>query len=902
MRIGLFPFRWYSVGIMALSWYTEDLPIVYKELQTNEAGLRVEEATRRLKEDGPNTLPEVKPDGYQIIFLRQFQSPLIYLLLAASAAVFFLGEVADGSIILAVLLFNAIVGTIQEGKAQNTLHALKRYVETTATVVRDGTEISIPDYEVVRGDILVLREGEKVPSDARVIVANGLKLDEASLTGESEPVGKTAEVIHTQNLSVAEQKNMVFKGTNVVIGNGRAVVVTIGVNTVIGAIAKEISAIDTEIPLKANIRYLSRAIIVVVAVISIALFILGLIKGEEIVTIFATVISLAVSVIPEGLPIVITLVLATGVWRMSKRNALVKKLQAVEALGQARIIAVDKTGTITKNELVIREVWTDDKTFSISGIGYEPEGSFTLNSSIVDAANHPELLLVGKMAALSASARIFFSENEQRWRVTGDPTEAAIRVFGEKIGFKKDDSLREAPLVSEIPFDYRLKYHAAIFSTTEKDNVLVVSGAPEAVLARSTHIRRDGKNHPFGHDNQEDIKKIFAEMSNRGLRVVAIAMQEKFSESLSPETIEKLTFVGFFGMQDILRPEVAQAMERATAAGIRVVMITGDYTLTARAIAKEAGIWRECDEILTGVEMDEMSDDELKVRVANVSVFARVTPEHKLRIINAYKNRGEIIAMTGDGVNDAPSLVAADLGVAMGKIGTEVAKEAADIVLLDDNFGSIISAVEEGRSIYKTIKKVILYLFSTSLGEVLVITVALVLGYPLPLLAVQIIWLNFVTDGFLTVALAMEPKESGLLLGTFERPKKYFVDSLMTRRIVLMALPMMFGTLFLFQKYFETDIGKAWTISLTVLAVFQWFNAWNCRSESKSFFQMNFFSNTYLLVATVVVISLQMVAVYTPFFQRFLHTTPLGISEWLMIVPIAASIVAVEEIRKFLKS
>jgi len=902
LRIGLFPFRWYSVGIMALSWYTEDLPIVYKELQTNEAGLRVEEATRRLKEDGPNTLPEVKPDGYQIIFLRQFQSPLIYLLLAASAAVFFLGEVADGSIILAVLLFNAIVGTIQEGKAQNTLHALKRYVETTATVVRDGTEISIPDYEVVRGDILVLREGEKVPSDARVIVANGLKLDEASLTGESEPVGKTAEVIHTQNLSVAEQKNMVFKGTNVVIGNGRAVVVTIGVNTVIGAIAKEISAIDTEIPLKANIRYLSRAIIVVVAVISIALFILGLIKGEEIVTIFATVISLAVSVIPEGLPIVITLVLATGVWRMSKRNALVKKLQAVEALGQARIIAVDKTGTITKNELVIREVWTDDKTFSISGIGYEPEGSFTLNSSIVDAANHPELLLVGKMAALSASARIFFSENEQRWRVTGDPTEAAIRVFGEKIGFKKDDSLREAPLVSEIPFDYRLKYHAAIFSTTEKDNVLVVSGAPEAVLARSTHIRRDGKNHPFGHDNQEDIKKIFAEMSNRGLRVVAIAMQEKFSESLSPETIEKLTFVGFFGMQDILRPEVAQAMERATAAGIRVVMITGDCTLTARAIAKEAGIWRECDEILTGVEMDEMSDDELKVRVANVSVFARVTPEHKLRIINAYKNRGEIIAMTGDGVNDAPSLVAADLGVAMGKIGTEVAKEAADIVLLDDNFGSIISAVEEGRSIYKTIKKVILYLFSTSLGEVLVITVALVLGYPLPLLAVQIIWLNFVTDGFLTVALAMEPKESGLLLGTFERPKKYFVDSLMTRRIVLMALPMMFGTLFLFQKYFETDIGKAWTISLTVLAVFQWFNAWNCRSESKSFFQMNFFSNTYLLVATVVVISLQMVAVYTPFFQRFLHTTPLGISEWLMIVPIAASIVAVEEIRKFLKS
>src|SRR3989344_4079071 len=312
--------EWYSVTIMALSWYVEDLPVVYKELQTNEAGLRADEAARRLKEDGPNALPETKPDGYPIIFLRQFQSPLIYLLFAASVAVFLLGEVADGSIILAVLLFNAIVGTIQEGKAQNTLHALKRYVETTATVVRDGTEISIPDYEVVRGDILVLREGEKVPSDARVIVANGLKLDEASLTGESEPVGKTAEVIHTQNLSVAEQKNMVFKGTNVVTGNGQAMVVTTGVYTVIGTIAKEISAIDTEIPLKANIRHLSRAIIAVVGVISVSLFILGLIKGETIITIFATVVSLAVSVIPEGLPIVITLVLATGVWRMSKRK------------------------------------------------------------------------------------------------------------------------------------------------------------------------------------------------------------------------------------------------------------------------------------------------------------------------------------------------------------------------------------------------------------------------------------------------------------------------------------------------------------------------------------------------------------------------------------------------------
>src|SRR3989344_3835315 len=435
---------------MTLSWHAEELPIVYKELQTNEVGLRVDEAPRRLKEDRPSILPEVRPDSFSIVFLRQFQSPLIYILFAASMTVFLLGETADGSIILAILLFNATVGTIQEGRAQNTLRALKRYVETSATVVRDGQEMVIPDREVVRGDILVLREGEKIPSDARIIVANGLKTDEASLTGESEPVDKTADVIRQKDLPVAEQRNMVFKGTNVLIGNGQAVVASTGMRTVIGAIAKEISAIDTEIPLKANIRSLSRVIIAVVGVISVALFTLGLIKGEEIGTSFATVVSLAVSVIPEGLPIVITLVLATGVWRMSKRNALVKKLQAVEALGQARIIAVDKTGTITKNELVIREVWTDGKTFTMGGIGYEPEGSVTLDGSVVDAANHPEMLLMGKMAALSAGARVFFSEAEKRWRVTGDPTEAAIRVFGEKVGFKKDDSLREAPLVSEI--------------------------------------------------------------------------------------------------------------------------------------------------------------------------------------------------------------------------------------------------------------------------------------------------------------------------------------------------------------------------------------------------------------------------------------------------------------------
>ncbi len=388
-------------------------------------------------------------------------------------------------------------------------------------------------------------------------------------------------------------------------------------------------------------------------------------------------------------------------------------------------------------------------------------------------------------------------------------------------------------------------------------------------------------------------------MSQKGLRVIAVAASIGVSAAIAPESIGGLAFIGFLGMQDSLRPEVAEAMAKAEGAGIRVVMITGDHKVTAREIARQAGIYREGDEVLTGVEIDLLSDDELAERLPKTSVFARVTPEHKMRIVNAYKKRGEIIAMTGDGVNDAPSLVAADLGVAMGKIGTEVAKEAADIVLLDDNFGSIVSAVEEGRNIYKTVKKAVLYLFSTSAGEVAVIVVALFLGYPLPLIASQIIWLNFVTDGFLTVALAMESKERTLLSGAFYRPKKYIVDSLMIQRMVLMALPMTMGTLFLFSRYFEDDLVKAWTVSLTALAVFQWFNAWNCRSEGKSIFQKSWLSNKPLIGATAIIIGLQLAAVYLPVMQKILRTSPLQLSEWAMICLMATSIIAVEEIRKF---
>ena len=883
---------------MENNWHIKSATEVFKLLQSDGSGLSQAEAGRRLKKYGQNKLPEAKMDSLAVIFFRQFKSPLIYILFAASLVVFAMGETIDGSIILAVLLFNAIVGTIQEGKAQNTLLELKKYVETKATVIREGKELILSDGEVVPGDIIILQEGEKVPADARIIAAANLKIDEAALTGESEPAHKIVETQARYDLPIAEQKNMAFKGTHIVAGNGRAIVVATGLETAIGKISKAIAAIDTEIPLKTNIRDLSRLIVITVISICALLFLLGLVSGKSVKEMFTTVVSLAVSIIPEGLPIVMTLVLATGVWRMSKRNALVKKLQAVEALGQASVIAVDKTGTITKNELVIQKVYVDGKFFEVGGVGYEAKGKIRLNGSVIDSVNHPELLLAGKIAALCANARVLFSEEEKVWRVSGDPTEAAMFVLAKKLGFHKDDLERESPLVGEIPFDYKLKYHATLHRL-DGQKLLTIVGAPEVILSLAQKVWRGGKSYHLLNEEKQGLESIFLSMSQEGLRVVALAETREAPEILTAEKIKSLTFVGFFGMKDALRPEVSQAMQKAEAAGIRVVMITGDHKVTAQAIAKDAGIYQDGDTILTGFDIDALSDAELAEKLTGTSVFARVTPEHKLRIIKAYQARGEIVAMTGDGVNDAPSLVAADLGVAMGKIGTEVAKEASDIVLLDDNFGSIISAVEEGRSIYKTIKKVILYLFSTSAGEALTITGALFLGYPLPLLAAQIIWLNLVTDGFLDVALAMEPKEEGLLNGNFERPKKYLVDKLMAQRMFIMAVPMMIGTLFLFRGYFENDLAKAWTISLTTLAVFQWFNVWNCRHESKSIFQLNPLANKFLVGATAIIVFLQMLAIYNPVMQKILRTTELSLAEWLMIVPIAASIILVEEIRKF---
>lgn len=879
-------------------WHTQSVENVFKLLETDGHGLSSGEVALRIKKYGENKLPETKTDSTFRVFLRQFESPLIYVLIAAAAAVFILGEVIDAGVISAVLIINAIIGSIQEGRAQNTLASLKKFVETKATVLRDEREVIIPDSEIVPGDILILQEGERVPADARIISVRNLKADEAALTGESIPVRKSSETPTWEGLDVSERRNMLFKGTNISVGTGRAIVVETGINTEIGVIAKEISTISDDVPLKIEIDYLAKVIIFVTAIVASLLFVVGIITGKAPTEMFLTVIALSVSVIPEGLPIVLTLVLATGVWRMGKQNALVKKMQAVEALGQIDILAVDKTGTLTRNEMIVQKVYTNGRFFTMSGVGYDPHGEVMLNGASIDIVNHPDLLIVGKTSSVCANARVLFNEENGQWNISGDPTEAAMLVLSQKLGFHKNLLENESQVVAEMPFDYNLKYHAVL--NKEGDvNVLSLAGAPEIVLGFCNTIWNNSRSIPLDIEMRKQIESVLVEMSKEGLRVIALATFSGAKGLPGTEGPPYATFIGFLGMHDALRGEVPATILRARVAGVRTVMITGDHRVTAHSVAVEAGIFQEGDKILTGREIDVLSNEELVVIVADASVFARVTPEHKLRIIRAFKTGGKIVAMTGDGVNDAPSLSAADLGVAMGVIGTEVAKSASDIVLLDDNMNSIISAIEEGRSIYKTIKKVILYLFSTSAGEVLTIAGAIVLGYMVPLLPVQIIWLNFVTDGFLDVSLAMEPKEKGLLSEPRSSESRRLVDRLMITRIVIMASVMAVGTLYLFGDYAHGDPAKAWTVSLTLLAVFQWMNSLNCRSHKLSIFQMNPFSNIYLVGALAIVILLQMFALYTSIGQGILHTTPLSFSEWGLILLIASSIIIVEEIRKF---
>ncbi len=871
-------------------WHALDAAEVFRILASREQGLTAAEALARTRRYGENKLPEPKRKGWAAIFLSQFASPLIYVLIAADVAVFALRETTDGIIIAAILLFNAVLGTVQEGRAQNTIAALARFSETRAEVIRDGAEHNIPDTGVVPGDIVLLQEGEKVPADARLLEARNLRVSEAALTGESEPVHKDAARLPTSDLPgrqaglpTAEQKNMVFKGTTISVGTGMAVVVATGIHTVIGAISQKIAGIDTEIPLTKNLKQLARVVVYIVIALTAGIFALGVAEGRPIGEMFVAAVAISVAAVPEGLPLVLTVALAAGVWRLAKRRVLVKKLAAVEALGQAQEIAVDKTGTITRNELSIERVVMPSGEFEIAGTGYLPEP--------VIAAPSPELRQAALVAALCSNAHI--APNGGDWRLVGDPTEGALTVFAAKVGVHKDRLPAGARLVQDWPFDYQRKFHLALADAPE-GAFLAITGAPEVIIERCT----------IAASEKERMLQRFYGLSSEGLRVIGFAFAQNAPRDADPDHLPTgqaglppLAFGGLLAMRDGLREGIAELIARAESAGLRIIMITGDHAITAKAIAAQAGIWHEGDAVITGDELDKMSEEEFRAALPTATVFARVTPEHKMKVIGDYRRRKQIIAMTGDGVNDAPSLVAADLGIAMGKIGTEVAKEAADLVLLDDNFGDIITAIEEGRNMRQGLRRTITYLFSSNFGEILLIVIALLAKFPLPVLAAQLIWMNVVTDTFFDISLSLEPKDPSLMRRGMFKARALF-DRLTAARLAVVAPVIALGSFWLFHDQIA-DLDRARTFALTGLIVFQWFNAMNCRSETRSVFSLHPFSNRFLTATFAIVIALHLFAVYSPFMNDILRIAPLSLADWFEIAAVAVTVLIAEEIRKF---
>ena len=875
-----------------MRWYQFSKTQIISELGTNlETGLSRAEAQARFLKYGSNTLPENEPDSWVKVFIRQFQSPLIYILLVCALIVYFLGEVVDAGIIIVVVVSNAGIGAVQEGKSNKVLRSLKKLTQAEAAVLRDSAEQIIPESEVVVGDILVLSEGQKIAADCRVLVGYNLVLDESAFTGETGGVLKKDQVLSEADLPVSGQHNMAFKGTNILTGNGRAVVVAVGAATELGKISKSLLQPEEEIPLQKNIRLLSRVIIYAIVLVSAGLFALGLSAGKGFREMFALVVSLAVSVVPEGLPLVLTVILASGVWRMSKRNALVKKLQAVEALGQAKVIAVDKTGTITRNQMVVKQVYAGGKVFSITGDGYVPAGKAYADGKEESAS--ADLHLAALISSLASKATVQLNEQTGNYKVAGDPTEAAMSVLGEKLGCPRESQFAAYHEVAEIPFDYKNKYRAVFYEHEDKI-FCTVSGAPEVVLKHSAHILENGRIKAFLDQEKKQAEDMLEEFSSRAFRVVAFGF--KYQPKTHPaDNIADLVFGGFYGIEDTIRPEAKGSVRRAEKEGVRIVMVTGDLKNTAKAIAREAGIFKEGDLVLTGAELLQMGEEDLAKKLPHVSVFARVTPEDKMKIIRAYKKAGLIIAMTGDGVNDAPSLMAADLGVAMGRIGTEVAKEAADIVLLDDNLDSIVAAIKEGRVMYENIKKSLQFLFSTSMGELLVIVCALLFALPVPLTAVQILWMNLITDSLIAAALALEKEEPEN--HQLER-SKYFMDGPALVHVAMVAGLMTAGGLYIFNLYYPMGSVKAMTMVLTLLCIYQWYNGLNCRFTQKSILNKRLFGNGYLWLAIAVNLGLQLFAVYNPFMQSILKTTSLTWQEWVVAGGLGLTIILAEELRK----
>jgi Ca2+-transporting ATPase len=929
-------------------WHALEVSDVLPALGTSpQRGLTSEEAARRLERHGPNELTEKPRPTFWSLLWDQLNNFIVIVLIAAGIVSAVLGDYIEAAAILAIVVLNAILGVVQESRAEQALAALRRMAAPDAQVIRDGHRQSLPARVLVPGDVVLLEAGNFVPADLRLVETVNLRIEEAALTGESVAVEKDARVVLRQDVPLGDRLNTAFMGTVVAYGRGRGLVVTTGMHTQIGLIAAMLQAVEEETtPLQRKLDQLGRLLGWAALTVCALVFLVGWLRGYEPLEMFIIAVSLAVAAVPEGLAAVVTITLALGMREMIKRHALIRRLASVETLGSTTVICSDKTGTLTQNQMTVTRLWVDGTLLEVTGQGYDPVGAFRVDGQPVDLVRMPGATTALWAAVLANDAEIERAEEGQasRFRVVGDPTESALIVAAVKGGAEQDRLDRAYPRIDEIPFDSTRKrmttLHRVMEPTTADPSpfiddhhrewvVSATKGAPDIVLDLCTHVQHlDDSRTPLTDAMRQQILEANSRMSQQALRVLAVAyrIDQEAPGEVSPETVERdLTFVGLFGMIDPGRAEVPPAIERARKAGIRTVMITGDFANTARAIAEQIGLLRQGGQVLTGADLAAMDDAALKTEVVRTDVYARVSPEHKVRIVDALKANGEIVAMTGDGVNDAPALKRADIGVAMGITGTDVAKETADMVLTDDNYASIVAAVEQGRVIYSNIRKFVFFLLSSNVAEILIVFLATLAGLPSPLTAIQLLWLNLVSDGAPALALAMEkadpdvmerpprpkdepiihgPMRLGILIQSITQPAAVFTAFIIGLLWHLdQALPAgvnpLLGLLQYNWRAEGVDVQTAETMAFVTLTLCELLRAFTVRSERLSIFQIGLFSNRYMVGAVLLSLVLLMAVVFVPALQPIFNTHALSWTEWEIVIGLALIPAVSEEITKW---
>ena len=876
------------------NYYRLDVASVIHQLGSDgSSGLNQGEAARRLIQHGANELKASHRISPWSILLGQFKNVLIAILLVATALSFFLGHDAEAIAIVLIVLFAALLGFGQEYRSERALEALRQMAAPTATALRDGEEVVIPARDIVIGDVILLRSGDKVSADARLIEAVNLQIEEAALTGESLPVEKQTAPLGDGEWPLAERKNMVYAGTAITYGRGKGVVVSTGMATEFGKTAAMLESVaTTKTPLQESLdkvgRTLAHAALTIVGIIVG----LGLYRGQPFMEMLIFGIALAVAAVPEALPAVVTISLALGVQRMVKRNALVRRLPAVETLGSTSVICSDKTGTLTKDEMTARQIYVAEDMFEVSGAGFEPYGKFSLAGAVVEPPEPLKLLV--RAAALTSDARL--ARSNGRWQIKGDPTEGALVVLAAKAGLKKIDLEARFPRVHEVPFSSEAKRMTTLHRSPS-GLVAYAKGAPEIIVESCVCQLTQSGEETLTKIHRETILQTARVMARQALRVLAVAYK---SDATLEHFENDMVFLGLVGMIDPPRPEARAAIQRCEQAGIKAVMITGDHPVTAEAVARELGLLRT-GRVITGTELEAMGDPDFDRAVEEISVYARVSPAHKLRIVTTLQNKDHVVAMTGDGVNDAPALKKADIGIAMGITGTEVSKEAAAMTLTDDNFASIVAAVEEGRAIFNNIKKYLMYLLSSNIGEIGLMLGAALLGLPLPLTAVQILYVNLATDGLPALALAVDPPEEDLM----RRPPRNRRTGIFTRPVIVLMLVgglwSMTVNLLLFYWLLSSGrtLAEAMAMIFVLLVMIEFFKAYNFRSDRVSAFQRPF-ANRWLNIVVLAELTFLVLIAYLPFFQYLLGTVSMGAEGWLLVVGLAATIIPVLELSKWL--